>query len=54
MATLEQTPPSPLLCPLLWSTLCGLLASTGLRIGEALRLTDDDVVLEADPPHLRY
>jgi len=53
MARLEQTPPSPSLCPLLWSTLCGLLASTGLRTGEALRLTDDDVVLDAEPPHLR-
>jgi integrase len=53
IATLEQTPPSPSLCPLLWSTLCGLLASTGIRIGEALRLSDDDVVLEAELPHLR-
>jgi integrase len=30
----------------------GLLASAGLRIGEALRLTLDDAKLEADPPHL--
>jgi integrase len=33
-------------------TLMGLLASTGLRIGEAFRLTLDDVKLDADPPHL--
>ncbi len=34
------------------STLIGLLASTGIRIGEALRLTMDDVKLDAKPPHL--
>ena len=34
------------------STLIGLLASTGIRIGEALRLTIDDVKLDANPPHL--
>jgi integrase/recombinase XerD len=34
------------------STLIGLLASTGIRIGEALRLTVDDVRLDATPPHL--
>ena len=28
------------------ATLLGLLASTGLRIGEAIRLTMDDVRLE--------
>ena len=32
--------------------LIGLLASTGLRIGEALALEVDDVRLHADPPHL--
>ena len=32
--------------------LIGLLASTGLRIGEALALNVDDVKLSADPPHL--
>jgi integrase/recombinase XerD len=37
---------------LMLSTLIGLLASTGLRIGEALRLLDTDVRLEADPAHL--
>jgi integrase/recombinase XerD len=34
------------------SALLGLLASTGLRIGEALRLKQDEVHLEKDPPHL--
>jgi integrase len=33
-------------------TLIGLLASAGLRIGEALRLTVADAKLDADPPHL--
>jgi integrase/recombinase XerD len=35
-----------------FETLIGLLASTGLRIGEALRLTLCDVHLDCDPPHL--
>lgn len=39
--------------PLLWQALIGLLASTGLRIGEALRLQTGDVLLKTDPPHLR-
>jgi integrase len=34
------------------STLIGLLASTGLRIGEAIRLRVDHVKLEVDPPQL--
>jgi integrase/recombinase XerD len=33
-------------------TLIGLLASTGMRIGEALALTLEDVKLDATPPHL--
>jgi integrase/recombinase XerD len=33
-------------------TIIGLLASTGIRIGEALRLTVADVRLDATPPHL--
>ena len=33
-------------------TLIGLLASTGLRIGEALALEVDDVRLNGDTPHL--
>jgi len=38
--------------PLTFSTLLGLLASTGLRIGEAISLTLEDVRLDATPPHL--
>jgi integrase/recombinase XerD len=34
------------------STLIGLLASTGIRIGEALRLTMADVRLDAKPSHV--
>jgi integrase len=34
------------------SILLGLLASTGMRIGEALRLKAEDVHLDANPPHL--
>jgi site-specific recombinase XerD len=32
--------------------LLGLLASTGLRVGEALRLQTQDLYLDATPPHL--
>jgi integrase len=39
--------------PSMLATLLGLLASTGLRIGEAIRLTMDDVQLESQPAHLR-
>lgn len=35
-----------------FATLIGLLASTGLRIGEALRLSVGDLHLDFDPPHL--
>ncbi|WP_213804975.1 tyrosine-type recombinase/integrase [Granulicella sp. dw_53] len=38
--------------PLTFSTLLGLLASTGLRIGEAINLTMEDARLDAAPPHL--
>ncbi|HEY6848942.1 MAG TPA: tyrosine-type recombinase/integrase, partial [Terracidiphilus sp.] len=38
--------------PLTFSTLLGLLASTGLRIGEAIGLAIEDVSLDATPPHL--
>lgn len=34
------------------TTLLGLLASTGLRIGEALRLKQEEAYLDAAPPHL--
>jgi integrase/recombinase XerD len=37
---------------LTWSTLLGLLASAGLRIGEAIRLKVGEAHLETDPPHL--
>jgi integrase/recombinase XerD len=43
-------------CPAFWrftvSTLLGLLASTGMRIGEALRLKPEDAHLSANPPYL--
>jgi integrase/recombinase XerD len=48
-----QMRPRNSLRPLVWQTLIGLLASTGLRIGEALRLKIGDVMLDTDPPHLR-
>ncbi|NOT56913.1 MAG: tyrosine-type recombinase/integrase [Deltaproteobacteria bacterium] len=38
--------------PYTYGTVIGLLASTGLRIGEALRLQVTDVRLDATPPHL--
>ena len=51
----RQAGPSGALRPHTLSTLIGLLASTGLRVGEALRLTVTDVVLESEPPclHIR-
>lgn len=36
--------------PQTFRTLIGLLVSTGLRVGEALRLTTTNVLLDADPP----
>lgn len=55
MQDARQAGPSGALRPYTLSTLIGLLASTGLRVGEALRLTATDVVLESDPPclHIR-
>ena len=38
--------------PLTLVTLMGLLASTGIRIGEAIRLDIHEAKLDADPPHL--
>jgi integrase/recombinase XerD len=38
--------------PLTLSTLVGLLASTGLRVGEAIRLKVENARLATDPPHL--
>jgi integrase/recombinase XerD len=45
--------PAGSLRPHLWQALIGLLASTGLRVGEAIRLKIDDLKLEADPPYLQ-
>ena len=55
MQDARQAGPSGALRPYTLSTLIGLLASTGLRVGEALRLTVTDVVLERAPPclHIR-
>jgi len=44
--------PHDALRPYTYRTLIGLLACTGLRIGEAIRLTINDVRLDLDPPHL--
>jgi integrase/recombinase XerD len=44
--------PASSLRPHLWQALIGLLASTGLRVGEAIRLKVDDLKLEADTPYL--
>jgi integrase len=52
-AAAATAPPRGGLRPSMLATLLGLLASTGLRIGEAIRLTMDDVRLEAQPAHLR-
>jgi integrase len=38
--------------PHTYGTLIGLLASTGLRIGETIRLDREDVRLEEVPPHI--
>lgn len=38
--------------PYTYETLIGLLASTGLRVGEAIRLDIDDFRLRDDPPNL--
>jgi integrase/recombinase XerD len=48
-----KAPPQGGLRPSMLATLLGLLASTGLRIGEAIRLTVNDVQLDARPAHLR-
>src|SRR2546428_13345112 len=55
MQDARQAGPRGALRPHTFSTLIGLLASTGLRVGEALRLTGTDVVLESEPPclHIR-
>lgn len=52
-AAATTMPPRDGLRPTMLATLLGLLASTGLRIGEAIHLTMDDVRLDARPAHLR-
>lgn len=53
VAAAASAPPRGTLRPVMLPVLLGLLASTGLRIGEAVRLRVDDIRLEAGPPHLR-
>lgn len=52
VAAAGKAPPRGTLRPVMLPALLGLLASTGLRIGEAVRLRVNDVQLDADPPHL--
>lgn len=47
-----QARPRGSLRPQTLATLLGLLSSTGLRVGEAIRLVITDVNLEVQPPHL--
>lgn len=44
--------PADSLRPYTLGTLVGALAATGLRVGEAIRLKDDDVKLDDLPPRL--
>lgn len=53
VAAAAKAPPRGSLCPVMLPALLGLLASTGLRIGEAVRLRVDGVRLEDQPAHLR-
>lgn len=50
--TARSLGPADSLRPYTYTTLVGLLASCGLRIGEAVGLRTSDVRLEATPPHL--
>lgn len=38
--------------PHVYVSMIGLLASTGIRVGEAIRLMVDDVLLDTDPPRI--
>jgi integrase len=53
VAAAATAPPRGTLRPIALSTLIGLLASTGLRVGEAVRLTMADVRLDEEPANLR-
>jgi len=44
--------PQRTLRPQVYASMIGLLASTGMRAGEVIRLRIDDVLLEADPPYV--
>ena len=44
--------PQRTLRPHVYVSMIGLLASTGMRAGEAIRLTINDVLLDADPPRI--
>ena len=44
--------PRRTLRPHVYVSMIGLLASTGIRAGEAIRLTSRDVLLDADPPRI--
>lgn len=52
MAAALEIGPQGALRPYTLSTVIGLLASTGLRAGEVMRLTRVDVQLNEQPPHL--
>ena len=52
VAAAQASRPRGSLRPHTSSTLIGLLASTGLRVGEAIRLQIDHVQLEREPPQL--
>ncbi len=52
LATASLMGPKGTLCPHTFTTFIGLLACSGLRSGEAIRLTLKDVQLELDPPRL--
>ncbi len=52
LAAARQAGPHGSLRPHTLATLIGLLSSTGLRVGEALRLNVPDLRLDDHPPHL--
>jgi site-specific recombinase XerD len=53
LAEVSRMKPVDSLRPHLWQAMIGLLASAGLRIGEAIRLKVDDLKFDADPPYLQ-